>query len=206
MPKVTDAHRASRREQIMTAALGCFAAKGIQRTSMADIIAASGLSAGAIYLQFEGKQQIALAVGEQVLSRRLGEFGDLSQDGRVDPIEAMHTLLDAMIEDLPDTRVLLQLWGEATADPEMAGMVAVIFARLQDAWMGYLRSWAQHNGAGDPAAWARSALPAVIALAQGFLVQRTLLPDFSADAYFRSVRAVAGPALLDPTRSPIVGA
>ena len=42
MPKITDAHRESRRDQILDAALACFAERGFQATSMADIIAASG--------------------------------------------------------------------------------------------------------------------------------------------------------------------
>ena len=49
MPKVSEQHREARRDQIVDAALRCFSRKGFQRTSMADIIAESGLSAGAIY-------------------------------------------------------------------------------------------------------------------------------------------------------------
>ena len=50
MPKVSQEHRDARRAQILRAAAACFERKGYQRTTMADIIRESGLSAGAIYV------------------------------------------------------------------------------------------------------------------------------------------------------------
>jgi TetR/AcrR family transcriptional regulator, transcriptional repressor of aconitase len=204
MPKVSDAHRESRRDQIIDAALRCFSEKGFQRTSMADIGAASGLSAGAIYLQFAGKQQIALEAGRRVLTRRLGTLRE-GDGGARDPLQTLQLLLGSMIEDLPDALLLVQLWGEATSDPEMADLVTEIFGSLQSAWTAYLTGWAGSRGVRDPAAWARTAMPAVLALAQGFLLQRALIPGFDADAYFAAIRLLAGPQLLDP-RDASVGA
>jgi AcrR family transcriptional regulator len=195
MPKVSEAHRESRRDQIAAAALACFAEKGFQRTSMADIIAASGLSAGAIYLHFPGKQQIALEVARRVLSRRLGEFGELADPLPVDPIEALERLLGGMIEEMPDSRVLLQLWGEAASDPELAGLVDEVFARLRSAWAGYLTVWAESRGIPGPDAWARRTVPVILGLAQGFIMQRALIADFDADDYFRTIRTIVGPEL-----------
>jgi TetR/AcrR family transcriptional regulator, transcriptional repressor of aconitase len=197
MPKVTDAHREARREQILDAAMRCFAEKGFQRTSMADIGAASGLSAGAIYLQFAGKQQIALEAGRRVMSRRLGRL--LGDDGVLhDPIETLELLLTGIMEDLPDAVLLVQLWGEATSDPEMSELVREIFGTLQSAWVGYLTAWARTRGVDDPAAWGTRTMPTVLALAQGFMLQRALMPSFDPEVYFASVRAVTGPQLLTP--------
>lgn len=198
MPKVTDAHRESRRDQITAAAVACFSEKGFQKTSMADIIQASGLSAGAIYLQFTSKQEIALAVGRQLLGRRLAELEVLDEGRLTDPVTTMRRLLAGMTDDLIDVRLLVQLWGEATSDPAMAELVGEIFATLRTAWSGYLVLWATQQGEADPGAWAARALPAVLALAQGFLVQRALFPDFDPEAYFSAVRAITGPGLLSP--------
>jgi TetR/AcrR family transcriptional regulator, transcriptional repressor of aconitase len=202
MPKVSDAHRESRRDQIVDAALRCFAEKGFQRTSMADIGAASGLSAGAIYLQFAGKQQIALEAGRRVLTRRLGTIRE-GDGGARDPLETLQLLLGGMVEDLPDALLLVQLWGEATSDPEMGELVTEIFGSLQTAWTEYLTGWARSRGVAEPAAWARTAMPAVLALAQGFLLQRALLPRFDGDAYFAAIRLVAGPQLLAPSAASV---
>lgn len=196
MPKVSDAHRERRREQIATAALACFAEKGFQRTSMADIIEASGLSAGAIYLHFESKQQIALAVGRRVLGRRLHDLESMPGDDLADPITTLQHLLAGMVHDILDTRLVVQLWGEATADPEMSSLVGDIFTTLRGALTQYLTAWATRQGVADPDGWAVTAFPAVLGLAQGFMVQRALVPQFDADAYFAAMRAVAGPGLL----------
>ena len=57
MPRVTDAHRETRRRQILDASIECFAREGFHRTSMAQIIAEAGVSAGTIYLYFTGKRK-----------------------------------------------------------------------------------------------------------------------------------------------------
>jgi hypothetical protein len=106
-----------------------------------------------------------------------------------------------MVEEIGDSRLLIQLWGEATSDPDMATLVGEIFATLGTAWIEHLTAWAAQQGVADPATWARGALPGVLGIAQGFLVQRALLPRFDADAYFASVRQISGPGLLTPAPS-----
>lgn len=198
MPKISDAHRDARREQVAAAALARFAEKGFQRTSMADIIEASGLSAGAIYLHFESKQQIVLAVARRVLSRRLGDLQSVGDETPIDPVAMLELILDGMVDDLLDARLVPQVWGEATTDPELAALVTDIFATVRGALTHYLTAWAGRRGVADPGAWAASAIPVMLALAQGFILQRALLPGFDADDYFAAVRAVAGPGLLGP--------
>ena len=88
MPKVTEAHRESRREQILLAAWKCFSRNGFHSTSMADVIKEAGLSAGAVYLYFKSKDEIIVAVASQVfagIQGRLAEFADprtAAQPGR----------------------------------------------------------------------------------------------------------------------------
>jgi hypothetical protein len=87
----------------------------------------------------------------------------------------------------------------------MGALVQEIFDVLRDAWGDYLTAWARSHGVDQAARWARAATPSMIALAQGFLVQRALLPHFDADAYFASVRTVAGPQLLRPSAAGLRG-
>ena len=77
MPKVTAAYREARRDEIIDAALRAFAAKGFQGTSMADVIAEAGLSAGAIYGHFAGKKELFAAVAGRVLDSRSNETADI---------------------------------------------------------------------------------------------------------------------------------
>ena len=54
MPRVAAEHLSARRQQILHAAEACFSRNGFHKTTMQDIIAETGLSAGAIYNYFKG--------------------------------------------------------------------------------------------------------------------------------------------------------
>src|SRR3954452_15381789 len=132
MPKVSDAHRESRRDQITDAALRSFAANGFQRTSMADIIAEAGLSAGAIYGHFDSKQQIALAVAQRVLGNRIGELQERMRAGEFpNPDQVIAIMTEGMHRDLPDPSLLVQLWGESVHDDEIRSLVGRVFEEIR---------------------------------------------------------------------------
>src|SRR5262245_27021001 len=62
---VDPALAATRRQQIMDAAIVCFRTHGFQQTNMAAICAAAGLSAGAVYRYFPSKDALIGAIMEQ---------------------------------------------------------------------------------------------------------------------------------------------
>jgi AcrR family transcriptional regulator len=191
MPKVSEQHRVARRDQIVDAALQCFSNKGFHRTSMADIIARSGLSAGAIYLHFDGKQQIALAVAQRILGNRMIEFGDRLRDGELPPPSSMlRLMMTGLTSEVRDPRLLVQLWGEAVTDPEVSLMIGPILAEVRKVMTPYLARWgAERRGMTPDAAmaWADDLVPVFLGLGQGYILQSTLLPGFDAEHYFAGV-------------------
>ncbi|MDR5698281.1 TetR/AcrR family transcriptional regulator [Agromyces aerolatus] len=190
MPKVSDAHRAARRTQILGAAVRCFARKGYRGTSMTDIIAESGLSAGAIYGHFEGKQELFAAVAEQVLAAREGDLEARHPDGTpLTPGELMRTLLDGFRRE-PFSHVVVQLWSEAAIDPEIRRLANAVFVRLRATVTAQLVDWANAGPGrvtGDPEAWARRVAPVVLAVAPGFMVQRAIVEDFDDEGYLAAL-------------------
>ena len=62
VPRITDERREARREQVLEAARACLEEHGLEAVSMEMIIARSGLSTGAVYGYFKGKDQIINAV------------------------------------------------------------------------------------------------------------------------------------------------
>ncbi len=54
-----------RREQILDAALPCFAARGFHQTSMHDISAEAGISVGLIYRYFKSKEEVIAALAAE---------------------------------------------------------------------------------------------------------------------------------------------
>ena len=74
MPRITDERRAARREQVLDAARACLQEHGLEAVSMEMIIARSGLSTGAVYGYFKGKDEIISAVvteGTAAMGRQL---------------------------------------------------------------------------------------------------------------------------------------
>ncbi len=54
-----------RREQILAAAMNCFAKRGFHQTSMHDISAEAGISVGLIYRYFENKEAVISAMADR---------------------------------------------------------------------------------------------------------------------------------------------
>ena len=120
MPKVSDDYRASRRQQILDAAVECFARQGFHRTSMQDIFTESGLSAGAVYGYFAGKDEIVAAVADERHAHEVALFtGALAA---ADLRDGLHQLVHAYFDWLRDPaeqrrrRLAVQLWAEALRD------------------------------------------------------------------------------------------
>ena len=191
MPKVTEAYRTARRDEIIAAAMRCFAVKGYQRTSMADIIEESGLSAGAIYGHFAGKKELFAAVAGRALDSRRGELEARSgsADQPLSPGQVMATLLDGMRRE-PFAGIILQLWAEAAVEPEILDLVQGIFGRLRETVHQSLAAWAAAEPGrveGDPDRWAARLTPLVIGAGPGFMVQRAIIADFDEDAYLAAL-------------------
>lgn len=64
MPKVTGQYKSDLREKIIQAAIESFAQAGFDRTKMEDIAKRLGLSKGTIYLYFNSKEDLFLAICE----------------------------------------------------------------------------------------------------------------------------------------------
>ena len=75
MPKISDKQREGRRQQILEAALACFADDGFHQTGMADIVKRSGLSHGAVYLYFQSKDDLIEALADDLADRSVAGGG-----------------------------------------------------------------------------------------------------------------------------------
>src|ERR1700733_6102049 len=62
MPRISEERREARREQVLEAARACLQDQGLEALSMETIISRSGLSTGAVYGYFKGKEEILNAV------------------------------------------------------------------------------------------------------------------------------------------------
>lgn len=188
MPKISEERREERRTEIVEAAARCFRRTGFQRTSMADIIQESGLSAGAIYGYFSGKQEILEAVAGEVIGERMSDIG-IDDDGALavrSPRELARLVISGFrgVDKVP---MLVQTWGEGVVDPEIRAIANRIVPRIRGMLQRSLVGWGRQHPERVPAdevdRWALRTASLVIGMAQGFAVQSTLFEQFDADEY-----------------------
>ena len=191
MPKVTEQYREAKRDQITEAALRCFAAKGFG-ASMADIIAESGLSAGAIYGHFAGKAEVMQAVAVKVMGSRIEDMQSLRSRERIpSPGEVLTRILTGLSDDVADTGLLLQVWGESVTDPSIRELVDVVFGELRASYLQLFTDWARsERGLGDAEAleYATRLTSVAVGLGQGYIAQSALFREFDGPAYLAMAR------------------
>ncbi|SNQ52119.1 TetR family transcriptional regulator [Frankia canadensis] len=116
MPRVSQDHLDARRQQIIDAARARFATHGFAGTSMPDVAEASGLSIGAIYRYFKGKDEIVAAICEQTGQ---GAPADLTADSIHDFVQHIR----AMAREQGHARLVAQIYAEAAVSPALAALV-----------------------------------------------------------------------------------
>jgi AcrR family transcriptional regulator len=187
MPKVTEEHRTARKQEIVRAALRLFARQGFQATSMADIIAESGLSAGAIYGHYSSKDElIRFAITEFLHLRGLGAAA-AAEGSAIPPGEMMRRFVGNIEAEMGDLSLLVQVWGQAVLDPTARDSTNQIVEQLQSIFADYLARWYRDGLGMDAAAADAAALrfaPLHVGIMQGYILQSSLYTDFDREAYF----------------------
>jgi TetR/AcrR family fatty acid metabolism transcriptional regulator len=137
VPKIAEAARAARREQIIAAGLACFARSGYHATTMADVAAQAGVSKGTPYLYFDSKQALFLALHEQWAcgagQRVDAAIAGLTEDERRSPravLRAVAAAIAAHVQAETETcRVLMEARALAAHEPAIAAAVRAADAR-----------------------------------------------------------------------------
>lgn len=175
MPKVTQAHLDARRRQIIDAARARFAGHGFARTSMPDLVEASGLSTGAIYRYFKSKDEIVVAICEQASHVLPGE---LTAESARDFLEHIRT----MAREDGHARLVAQIYAEAAVSPALATVVRQQLHDLRDAVAALLPDRA-------PAEAERIA-EAFVALCNGYAQQLAVRGDVDPTPFSAALTAI----------------
>lgn len=150
MPRISPERRQARREQIARAAVEQFAARGIHSTSMANIIDASGLSAGALYTHFTGKDEIITYVARTTVS---GIFTGFSELLHRSPPPSPGALMERITERIDSADVpvgfIVQVWSEAVTNPSVRDAANEVYGEAFGFLHQYSRSWLSTAGGLD---------------------------------------------------------
>ncbi|MFI9389030.1 TetR/AcrR family transcriptional regulator [Kutzneria sp. NPDC052558] len=134
MPRVSQEHLHARRQQILDAAATCFARNGFHPTTMPDIFAEAGLSAGAVYRYFPGKHALIEALADTALHRVVGALRK-AVDAQPPPRAA--EIIDLIHRELAETDntapLIIQIWAEAASNPDIRSGYRKATAALHEA-------------------------------------------------------------------------
>jgi len=184
MPRIADAARAARRQQIIAAGLACFAKTGYHATTMADVATQAGVAKGTPYLYFDSKQALFLALHEEwdcgTAQRIDAAIAALPEAGRRSPRAVLHAVADAVaanvLAESETCRVLMEARALAAHEPEIAAAVQAADARARSQIEGLIAAGVL---AGEWPAGTDPALAATLFTAglYGLMAQWHLDPD-----------------------------
>ncbi len=125
MPRVSAEHEQQVRERIVLAAADVFSELGYHRATIQDVVRASGLSVGAIYSYFSGKDDLFLATCDVIADRGFAQVASmLPADGTASQKLAVgvgffiDTIDDPATAAGPSQAIYLaQAWAEAPQFP-----------------------------------------------------------------------------------------
>jgi AcrR family transcriptional regulator len=199
MPKVSEEHLERRRQQILDAARICFIRKGVHETSMQDVFAESGLSAGAVYRYFKSKNDIIVAI-MGATGLRLREF--MEEVLHEDPLPALDDVVYRFAEMIVSwsgedgtTRLAPQAWALASYDEQFAQRVRDTMGGIRDLWILYAERL-RDAGRLPPDADADSVGKLLLGTLPGFIIQRAILGETDAETMRRGLRGLMAHAPL----------
>lgn len=187
MPRLSEASRLRRRDDIAAAAMRCFARDGFSSTSMADIIREAGSSAGSVYSNFENKSELVRYAASSALHDLIaGVTAELPLERT--PARVLLHLLRASA-DRPHAQTLLQIWAEAPRDPVLADVAQQSTLELHALVEALLMPWRRKHASISAPPEADALADAILTALQGFLVRLTI--DRDADPEVLADRIVA---------------
>ena len=102
-------------EKILNAAEHLFAEKGYARTTLQDIIDATGLSKGAVYHHFTSKEEIAAKVGDRIGAQITGELARIRDDAAMNGLQKLQAVFAVSLMPQRQQRIrstLPHLWDD----------------------------------------------------------------------------------------------
>lgn len=127
--------KARTRERLLDAARTVFATRGFHGASVEEIAAEAGYSTGALYSNFEGKEDLFLSLMEREIDRHTEEVAAAVRDRSSISERALGGSAQWMtvIEREPELLLLfMEFWAYGARDRDMRARVAESFARARE--------------------------------------------------------------------------
>jgi AcrR family transcriptional regulator len=198
MPRITEERREARREQVLEAARTCLQEHGLEAVSMEMIIARSGLSTGAVYGYFKGKEQIINAVITEGTAAMAEELAPVVTMPEPPPLpEFVELVLRAVVGfgrhkrgDIDRLLVSLHGWSHSQSDPELKTATRASYSGLRRLFADAVRR-GQVAGTFDAAADPEGVAELLTSITLGFVAQRALAGSADVSAHVAALQALS---------------
>jgi AcrR family transcriptional regulator len=178
---VSEQYLADRREHILQAARRCFVRNGFHQTSMQDLFAEAGLSAGAVYRYFASKDEMVVAIAEDTIGEVVGTMLSVASDRSADSGGSLGDALAAAVDVVASKDeaynlcgLAVQVWSEALRNPDLGSRFVDLLRRSRAEITRMVR--ARQKAGLLPAEPSAAALAAVFTgILPGYILQRALL-------------------------------
>ncbi|MGD0392099.1 MAG: TetR/AcrR family transcriptional regulator [Acidimicrobiales bacterium] len=198
MPRITDERREARHDQILEAARACLQEHGLEAVSMEMIIARSGLSTGAVYGYFKGKDQIINAVVVEGTAAMAEELAPVLTNPEPPPLpEFVGQVLRAVVGfgrhkkgGIDRLLVSLHGWSHSQTDPELKAATRASYSGLRKLFSDAVERW-QAAGTFDSAADPEAVAELLTSITLGFVAQRALAGTADVGAHVDALEALA---------------
>jgi TetR/AcrR family transcriptional regulator, transcriptional repressor of aconitase len=201
MPRITEERREARRQQILDAARACVLEHGLEAVSMEMIIARSGLSTGAVYRYFKGKDEILAATVIATVS----DIGEVALPILASPASASPPrLVDALLAAWADYArsgvgaaagidrmpAAVHGWSYALTDPEVKAVLQTVLRGFRERCVPIIKQW-QDDGVVAATAEPDAVAQLILSISLGFVAQRSLTGDANVQAHADALAALA---------------
>jgi len=201
MPRITEERREARREQILDAARACLLEHGLEAVSMEMIIARSGMSTGAVYRYFKGKDEIIGAAVAASASEIGGAVAPIlvNASTRV-PSRLVEELLAAWVDysrsgvgaaaGIDRMPAALHGWSYAQTDAELKAVLRASLRGFREACVPIIKQW-QADGVVATGVEPDAVAQLLLSISLGFVAQRSLTGDADVRAHADALAALS---------------
>jgi TetR/AcrR family transcriptional repressor of uid operon len=196
MPRLKPDTQRARRENILDAALKCFARRGFHATTVQDICKEAGVSPGAFYVYFASKEDLIAGLCERDRAEFAERFSKLAEAS--DFLEALSALGEHyFIDESPDRqRFVIEMGIESTRNPRIAEIFMRVDRFCSDSFEALFERL-KDEGRIAPKTDIKTLAKVFNVLGDGMFWRRAIEPDFDVRATLPVMVDLVG-SLLNP--------
>src|SRR6204780_3606835 len=194
--------RANTRERLLAAARGVFARSGFHGASVDEIASEAGFSTGALYSNFDGKEDLFLALMERAIAEHAREIADAvgARSSIAERATGGARQWMTMSDREPELLLLfMEFWAYGVRDPDVRPKVAERFAQMRQVLTQLIADGVREFTL-ELAIPAEQLAVAIDALADGIARQKLADPDAVPDELMGKVLALLFSAATRPAQ------